>query len=439
MSAAVAAALSDERYVAYTYAYPHKTAYRPLEPPLALDRVWQNEQRDALSLYLHVPFCRIRCGFCNLFTTTHSEGELIRRYLDAVRRQGGAVAEALGGARFSRIAVGGGTPTLLSANELDEAFDLIGSLGASPADTPTSIEASPETVTPDRLAVLRSRGVSRLSIGVQTFDEEEAKAIGRPQRRADVFRALELARAADFPTINIDLMYGGEGQTVASWLRSVRAALTFEPEEIYLYPLYVRRLTGLGRQGRRSGDQRPQAYRAARDLLGSVGYVQVSMRMFRAPKSRGDEGPAYSCQDDGMVGLGAGARSYTKNVHYSTEYAVGRAGVRQIIDAFIQRSDSGLRYASYGFLLDSDEQRRRWVIQSLLQCEGLDRDAYRAAFGGDVLDDLPQLVELFGGHLAVSTEQRLRLTPDGIERSDAIGPWLASEAVRKRMESYAWR
>jgi oxygen-independent coproporphyrinogen-3 oxidase len=441
MSTAAVSLTSGERYVGYSYAYPHKTAYRPLAPARPLEEIWSSEPRDALFLYLHVPFCRVRCGFCNLFTTGDSDGGLVQRYLAALRREARAVSQALPGAGFVRIAVGGGTPTLLTAAELDQLFDLMASLGASPAMAPTSIEASPDTVTRDRLEVLRARGVSRLSVGVQTFDEQEAKAIGRPQRRGDAVRALELARQVGFAVLNIDLIYGGEVQTVASWLRSVREALAFEPEEIYLYPLYVRPLTGLGRRhGRGPGDdQRPAAYRAARDLLCSAGYTQLSMRMFRAARERETSGPSYCCQSDGMVGLGAGARSYTRALHYSTEYAVGRPGIQSIIEDYVRRDDAELGRASYGFALDAGERRRRWAIQSLLLCEGLDRAAYRRAFGTDVLADLPELEQLLAAGLASATTERLRLSDDGIERSDVIGPWLTSAEVRARMESYTWR
>jgi oxygen-independent coproporphyrinogen-3 oxidase len=439
MSVAADSPLLGERYVAYSYAYPHKTAYRELLPPRLLAEVWRDEGRDALSLYLHVPFCRIRCGFCNLFTTADGAEGLVGRYLATLAREARAIADALDGARYARIAIGGGTPTLLAPAELERLFDVAACLGAAPAVAPTSVEASPDTVTPERLAVLRARGVTRLSVGVQTFDEAEARALGRPQRRADLQRALELARQASFPVLNLDLIYGGEQQTVASWLRSVEEALRFQPEELYLYPLYVRPLTGLGRRAQRGEDRRPEAYRAARDLLAASGYTQVSMRMFRSARPPAEGGPAYCCQDDGMVGLGPGARSYTRHLHYSTEYAVGRAGVREIIEAWAGRRDDELGQARFGFALCEKERRRRWVTQSLLQCAGLDRQAYRQVFGGDVLDDLPVLYELVAVGLAVASPERLQLNADGIERSDAIGPWLISDAVRQRMESYAWR
>ena len=108
-------------YGAYVYAYPHKTAYRPLPNRPALRDLWRGERKDALSLYLHIPFCEVRCGFCNLFTRIGAPDGLTGRYLDALDRQAGAVREALGDeepVRFANAAFGGGTPTFLEAAEL---------------------------------------------------------------------------------------------------------------------------------------------------------------------------------------------------------------------------------------------------------------------------------------------------------------------------------
>ena len=142
-------------------------------------------------------------------------------------------------------------------------------------------------------------------------------------------------------------------------------ALRWEPEELYLYPLYVRPLTGLDRRGTGvEPDLRLVCYRAARERLLDAGYAQVSMRMFRARHAPNSDGPAYCCQSDGMVGLGVGARSYTQTLHYSSEYAVGATSVRQIIQDYVNVDYQPV--AVYGTTLDAEEQRRRFIIQSLL-------------------------------------------------------------------------
>lgn len=432
--------LAGSLYQGYTYAYPHKTAYRALEPPVRLAELWSGDRREALFLYIHVPFCEMRCGFCNLFTQAKPKSNLVYQYLDALRRQAARVRTALGEVRFARFAVGGGTPTQLEPAGLETVLDVAETImGADLKAIPISVETSPETITAEKLALLAERGVNRLSLGVQTFVEAEAHAVGRPQQTASVEKALHLIRLAGFPTLNIDLIYGLPGQTLATWLDSLRRALEYAPEELYLYPLYVRPLTGLGRSRREWDDIRRQCYRQGRRLLLEAGYQQVSMRMFRAADAPSEDGPVYCCQEDAMVGLGCGARSYTRGLHYSSEYAVGASGVREIIAAFIARPEESFDLADYGFRLDGEEQRRRYVIQSLLSREGLVFPAYTRRFGSDALDDLPQLRELGSQRLAVQTNGTLHLTEAGVEHGDVIGPWLYSDRVRQQMEGYPWR
>ncbi|MEU5882184.1 STM4012 family radical SAM protein [Spirillospora sp. NPDC047279] len=424
-------------YQGYVYAYPHKTAYRPLRPEPSLADVWADEDRRALFLYLHVPFCEMRCGFCNLFTRTGAPEELTGAYLDALERQAAAVTDALGGdAAFATAAFGGGTPTYLTAPELERLCDVAARFADLPA-IPLGVETSPATATTDRLTVLRDRGTTRVSIGVQSFLDDEARAAVRPQKRAEVEAALDRIRAVGFPVLNIDLIYGIDGQTPATWLHSLDAALAWKPEELYLYPLYVRPLTGLGRRARDWDDQRLELYRIGRDHLIGHGYEQVSMRMFRLPGGAGG-GTEYCCQTDGMIGLGCGARSYTSSLHYSFEYAVGASQVRGIIDDYVRERDFGT--ARVGFTLDDGERRRRHLLQSLLQAEGLDRAAYRARFGADAAADFAADLRAFGERGWLDRDDDvIRLTPDGLAHSDAVGPALFSGGVRALMAAYEAR
>ncbi|MER5949900.1 STM4012 family radical SAM protein [Streptomyces sp. NPDC001904] len=435
-------------YQSYVYAYPHKTAYRPLPERPALRDLWRDEPKGALSLYLHIPFCEVRCGFCNLFTRIGAPDELTGRYLDALERQAVAVREALGDGpdvRFANAAFGGGTPTFLEADELARLCDIAElRTGADLRAVPLSVETSPSTATADRLAVLAERGATRLSIGVQSFVDAEARAAVRPQRRADVEAALTRIRDTGIPVLNIDLIYGIDGQTPASWRTSLDAALAWRPEELYLYPLYVRPLTGLGRSAAPLTDQawdeqRLRLYRQGRDHLLEHGYEQVSMRMFRradAPVQGPDD---YACQTDGMIGLGCGARSYTSSLHYSFEYAVDMREIRAIIDGYTATTSEEFARARHGRRVDGREARRRHLLQSLLQAEGMPLDDYRMRFGAGPFDDFPAELAVFAarGWLEPWDDAgRLRLTPEGLAHSDALGPELFSPEVRAAMAAY---
>jgi len=435
--------LAGSPYQGYLYSYPHKTSYRPFARPRRLADAWADQDRGSVFLYLHVPFCEMRCGFCNLFTSARPrggcEGDIVSAYLSALERQARRVSSELGAVSFARLAVGGGTPTYLSAGQLERLFDIAETtLGADVGSIPVSVETSPETATRERIEVLRRRGVDRISIGVQSFLDDEVRAVGRAQRTADVDAALDAIRSSGVARLNIDLIYGIPGQTVATLRQSIEHALRFGAEEVFLYPLYVRPLTGLGRQQREWDDQRIELYRAGRDLLRERGYEQFSMRMFRRPEASSD-GPVYCCQEDGMLGLGVGARSYTERVHYSTEYAVGAAGVREIIGAYSARSDDDFSVIDYGAELDESERRRRHVILSILNSDGLDFAGYERRFSSTPEDDVPELLALEAARLATKVGEVMVLTEAGFERADAIGPWLQSPRVQSLMGSYQLR
>jgi oxygen-independent coproporphyrinogen III oxidase len=436
-------------YQAYSYSYPHKTAYRPLAAPVPLREVWADEDRSGLFLYLHIPFCSYRCGFCNLFALARPTDDVVTRYLNRILAQLRATVDALDEHRFARFALGGGTPSYLDSAQLRALFAAMRDIaGLDLRNIPAGMEVSPETVDAEKMALCREAGIDRISMGIQSFSDAEVRTLVRPQQRDQVERAIAAIRGARFPTLNLDLIYGIAGQSMSSFLASIDSALAFAPEELYLYPLYVRPLTGLGRIEARDGkarfalqpepqDSRAELYRAGRDALLAAGYRQISMRMFRAPHAPDDsDAPAYCCQDDGMVGIGCGARSYTRALHYSSEYGVSRRSVGEILDHYLQRSDADFGKADYGFALDGDEQRRRYVIQSLLISTGLDRNAYRLRFSADCLDDLPQLRELEAHGLAQIDADRIRATDAGLARADTIGPWLASPMVIAQMQAY---
>ncbi len=426
-------------YVAYSYSYPHKSAYGPFEPPVDLEPVWQAEQRDALFLYIHIPFCEMRCGFCNLFTQANASPDFIQAYLHSLERQANRIADLLGEAAFSRFAIGGGTPTVLNAAQLDRVFEFVEKrFGLLPSRVPTSVEVSPQTVNAERMRVLRDRGVERVSMGVQSFVDEESHRIGRPQKRRVVEQALALLEG--FPIVNLDLIYGQPEQTLASWEHSLRSALEHEPEELFLYPLYVRPQTGAARRG---NVQRAQAestlamYRLGRDLLTNTGYEQISMRCFRRLGTFSNEGPTYCCQRDGMVGLGAGARSYTRDMHYSTRFAVEADGVQRILADWIGLSDEQMGMAHWGIRLTDEDRKRRFVIQSLLQKSGLADEAYRTEFASAIEEDFPILMPWIDQGLVIHESNRWGLSAAGLERSDFLGPALYSQARLLELQEFS--
>lgn len=424
-------------YRSYLYSYPHKTAYQDLQPPISLKSLWQSEPAESFFLYMHIPFCGARCGFCNLFTLPDKRANVHARYVDALERQAKQWAEFTRHKPYARFAIGGGTPTLLAPDQLQRLFRIaVDIMGLDTSSASISVETSPETITEDKLNILKENTVDRVSMGIQSFVAAESAAIYRPQQPDEVYRALELLGKYDFPILNLDLIYGLPGQTIDSWVYSLHQALIYEPEEIFIYPLYTREHTIVKPEDiQRQDDIRLDCYRAARQLLEARGYRQYSMRRFAKETAGTDKSVLdYSCQEEGMVGLGCGARSYTRDVHYASRYGVSRKATESIIADYVAAD----RYetADYGIVLSREEQKRRFILKAILHSEGLKLEDYSQRFGTLLWSDYPELSKLLHSGLGIEEDGVLRLTSEGLSYSDSIGDWFISGEIREQMERF---
>lgn len=430
-------AIQNTYYQGYAYSYPHKMAYRPFDKIKTLEEVWKKENTQNSFLYVHVPFCEMRCGFCNLFTISNPKSILQNPFLDALFKQIEVSSENIKEANFVNFALGGGTPTFLSAEELSLLFQkLENSLNIDTLKINSAIEVSPKTITQEKIDLLKEKHFFRVSMGVQSFIEEEVKAMGRPQKLLEVERAIDALKLADFPLLNLDLIYGAANQTTKSWQYSLNKMLEISPEEVFLYPLYVRPLTGLGKQAKSWDDFRMDLYLQARDFLLVNGYEQLSMRQFKKKEAPNFSHSTYSAQESPMLGLGVGARSYTKNIHYSSDYAVGREGIKNIISDYNERTKAAFSQVNYGFELSLEEQKRRYLIKSFCEGSGLPILQYQSYFGTNPIDDFPQLEEFFQLNLVTEKDQIICLNLEGRKYEDVIGPWLYSLEVKKAIHKF---
>jgi oxygen-independent coproporphyrinogen-3 oxidase len=439
--------LAANAYPGYVYGYPHKKTYRPLAEPIPLASAWAEEERTALFCYVHLPFCRQRCSFCNLFTYVPA-GDPVPAYLDALAREMEGTAAALGPSfQFGRLYFGGGTPTYLTTPELVRLVKLLrDTLGVDPGRTHGCIEASPETLDVEKLAALRELGFERLSLGIQSLEEEELRAVNRRFDFEANRRAIELVGKAGFPHFNVDLIYGLPGQTVQTWLHSLEQVIASPATSLFLYPLYIRPLTGLERRGDLlpcpTPPQMGRLYDLAVQRLEEAGFRQLTMRQFRRDPGVWSENSGgdleYRCQRHGMVGLGAGARSYTAGLHYSTPWKMITRNIRNVIDEYAQRLAEGDSAIRYGFVLDEDERYRRFVIQSLLY-DGLIWSDFAGTFQRDARD-------VFGDRWTALTEEGLvelsaetvRLSRRGVRHADIVGQLFFSDRVNRLIDTFEY-
>lgn len=238
---------------------------------------------DAYGVYVHVPFCSVRCDYCD-FATWADRSHLIDAYVEAVvidlerqRLAGAPVA--------STVFLGGGTPSLLDGPQVARVLDAIPRIPGAEV----TVECNPDAVDAERLAAYRSAGVDRLSFGVQSMSTHVLRALGRTHDPANVARAVDLARAAGFARLNLDLITGTPGETLEDWCRTLEGALALEPEHLSVYALTVEPGTPLGRRVASGAapdvdeDAQADAYLLADASLTAAGYEWYEISNWARP------------------------------------------------------------------------------------------------------------------------------------------------------------
>ncbi len=431
-------------FVTYTYAYPHKTSYREFSIPYSLGELWEQENTSHLFLYIHIPFCQQRCGYCNLFSKIGKQPELVDKYIDAMEKQAKTISLMFQSLKkpfhFDYIAIGGGSPSLLSTNQMIRVLDIAEEILHTPITTSDlSIEIHPNC-SEDLLELLLERHAYRISVGVQSFLDKDLKRLFRYTPSEEIHESLDTISSMGFPNLNIDLIYGIEDQKTDDFLKSIDYAINYEPDEFYLYPLYVRPKTALGESQKNPNSEQLKLYFDGRHRLLDSGYHQDSMRRFVKKRNKctntSVEREEYSCNMDGMMGLGCGSRSYTKEVHYSEPYAVSQSEVHQIIQDYIKKTPAEFLHIPYGITLNEEDKQRRFILKSLFKVKGLDTDSFRREFNIEPQKGYPELVELLDIGLAHKNGSFIVLTERGLALSDILGPWLYSQKVIDLMEGF---
>ncbi len=421
----------DNPYVQYMYSYPHKTAYGPLSE-ICLEDYIQRLAGGENSLYFHIPFCQSKCGYCNLFSVTGQSDEFMSAYVDAMERQAEQMRVILPErADFSDLTLGGGTPLLLSEKQLQRVFSIARDRMGFEGET-IIVETSPAQTTEEKVALLKENGVTRVSMGVQSFHDEELRSLNRRHRVEQVHRAARILKKNKFPCINLDLIYGIPGQTVESLLDSAGQAAAYEPEEMFVYPLYIKNGTFLAGRVTLDPEIVYEMYQELRDFLKERGYKQLSMRRF---VKNSDPLNQRSCGFGNTISIGCGGRSYIEDLHFSTPFAVGQRRCVDILQHYMEKKD--FLEVTHGYILSEEEMRRRYVIKNILFCCGIDKEEYRSRFGSELEGDYPLMTEWIRSGMAVADSEKICLTEIGISLSDFLGPALMSEEVRGKMENSA--
>ena len=256
----------------------------------------------AEAIYIHVPFCTQKCRYCDFTSFGGSSRGLMERYVEALCTEIALVDEQLD-AGPRTIFIGGGTPSVLPADLLERLLRAV-QRWVTPRLAEYTVEANPGTLDEEKLALLRRFGVNRLSMGVQSADDGELALLGRTHTFAEAMQGLALARAAGFDNINLDLIYGLPGQTLAAWEKTLRQVLSQRVEHLSLYQLKIEEGTVLAqwlREGRITefdDEAAWEMYQLAHGQLAARGYQQYEISNYARPVHASLHNQAYWRTDD---------------------------------------------------------------------------------------------------------------------------------------------
>ena len=344
------------------------------------------------ALYVHVPFCDKICAYCD-FMRVITHPKLIEDYLNALKRE----LDSLPFSAYRTIYLGGGTPTALNDQQLERLLILLKPTASQVEEY--TIEINPESLTPSKAALIRAYGINRASIGVQSFDDQELKLLHRGHQVADIRRSLETLIDHGITNLSIDLIYGLPLQTLESFDRSLRLAMTLPIRHLSLYSLTIEPHSEFGRlKVKKMDDEREEDfYFHAIEVLRQHGFNQYEISNFtRSDPSQ--HNLTYWRYED-YRGIGPGAVSLIEGKRIEN--------TKNLMDYF-----AGTFNASIEALSDQD-QRDEFILMGLRVREGIALSRYRKRYGRDLLKDYPHTETLIKQGLLELNGELLRATDRG--------------------------
>jgi oxygen-independent coproporphyrinogen-3 oxidase len=335
-----------------------------------------------LGLYLHIPFCQAICSYCN-FNRGLLDAALKRDYVDALEREIRASAERVEPAagRQTRVAdtifFGGGTPSLLEPAEVARLIRACADAFRLAPDAEITLETNPETATPEHLDGVRAAGVTRISFGVQSFDDVELAQLGRVHSAARAREAIRAAKAAGFTSVSFDLMFWLPGQSIASWLRTVDEAVALDPNHLslYLLELYPNApiKESLARNPLASDDDAAEMYLEALSRLDAAGFVQYEISNVAKPGHWSRHNVKY-WQGGNWRGFGCGAHSTVDGVRWKNV-----ASTRDYIDRIAANAPVAIDTS----VLSAEQRFEECLFTGLRLSVGVHRQEVRTVHGLD--------------------------------------------------------
>ena len=366
---------------------------------------------DNIGLYIHVPFCVRKCRYCDFASFSGIGNDVRARYIDRLCEEIESYScdRRIG---VNTVFFGGGTPSLLSPDELSRILSSVRSTFALAPDAEITMEMNPGTLTQDSVSAYASLGVNRASIGCQSFNENELKILGRIHNSAEIYDAAEIVKMAGISNFSLDLMYGIPEQTAASFEHSLRSALALSPSHLSVYglireegtPFYEHRSS----LALPSEDEESDMYALASRLLGEHGFSHYEISNYARPGFESRHNLKY-WRDEEYIGFGLAAYSY---------YGKKRYGNTSHMDEYL--SDDYVKYRYVEDITDADAEFE-YAMMHLRLSEGFSLSDYRARFGRDFQDGRKEAIDRYAGlgYLTLK-DDRLSLTERGFYISNTI-------------------
>ena len=371
--------------------------------------------KTPLGIYVHIPFCRSKCQYCDFYSLSDARDRMMDDYLRAICthiREAGPLAP---GYRVDTVYFGGGTPSYFGADGIAAIMNTIRKYFDVDGNAEITFEANPESVTPRLLRRLRAEGFNRVSLGIQTDDDAILRDIGRPHSYRQAVQAVKQIRQAGFDNLSVDLMYGLPGQTLDGWKKTVENVLQLQPEHISCYGLKLEENTPLYARQQECNlpddDLQADMYLAAVELLRQKEYRQYEISNF-SQKGRASRHNLKYWNGGEYLGFGPDA---------SSDFAGKRFSMVRDIRAYIHGVTAGGQVLRESQELHNRDRAGEYLMLRLRTTAGISRDEYEKRYLLS-FDPVAKIMELAcQHHLAQHNGKGVyRLTPEGFLVSNSI-------------------
>lgn len=376
--------------------------------------------RKKLELYIHIPFCAKKCGYCD-FLSGPAAVSVQQRYVEQLIEEIACQSAHYPGYQVPSVYLGGGTPSLLGAKDICQIMEQVKSVFEL-SDTPeVTIEANPGTVTMEKLKAWSEAGINRVSIGLQSADDKELKNLGRIHTYDEFLKTYQRVRQAGFDNVNIDLMSALPGQTLASWRSTLKKVARLKPEHISAYSLTIEEGTPFYQQYHGhpellpGEDEEREMYYATKQILHDMGFRRYEISNYAKSGRECRHNIGYWTGTE-YLGLGLGSSSYIQGFRFHNEEDLGRyCRIR------MKGEDADDRLHQDIIHLTDKEKMEEFMFLGLRMMDGVSGSEFLKRFGvnmwnvyGDVLG---KLVE---NHLIQADNPYIRLTDFGVDISNYV-------------------